>query len=432
MSIWQEAQGLKTEMVARRRDLHRHPESAWIEFRTASMVVKELEKLGYEVHYGAEVIAEKEMMGLPSEKVLEASMQRAISEGADKDIVAKMAGGKTGVVGIMHFKKPGKTVGLRFDMDCNEVEECTDATHRPMTEGFRSEHTGLMHACGHDGHVTIGLAAAKLIAAHKDEMAGTVKLFFQPGEEGVRGARAMVASGVADDVDYFAGGHLGFNCRVDGAIVCMTNGFLATSKLDAHFTGLSAHAGAAPEQGKNALLAAAQAAISLHTISRHGAGASRINVGVINAGTGRNVLPDVGLIKLETRGYTTEINDFMVKEARRMIKAAAELYDVKVTITEEGGASACDSSKEMGEEVCALLKKDSSFKQVELTTSMGGSEDCSYFMEKVQKNGGQAIYMMFGSKIAAGHHNKCFDFNEDTLPNAAAAMFTIVQHFGNK
>ena len=88
----------------------------------------------------------------------------------------------------------------------------------------------------------------------------------------------------------------------------MTDGFLATTKLDAEFTGVSAHAGAAPEQGKNALLAAAQAAISLNTIPRHSKGSSRINVGVLNAGTGRNVVPDIAAIKLETRGATTEID----------------------------------------------------------------------------------------------------------------------------
>ena len=209
--IWQEAYGMQEELTKRRRDLHRHPESAWTEFRTASMVAKELMGLGYEVHLGKEVMNEKEMMGVPSEATLQNCMDRAISEGADPVLVEKMRGGKTGVMGVMHFANPGKVIGLRFDMDSNEVVESSDHTHRPMAENFRSTHEGCMHACGHDGHVTVGLAVAKLIAEHKDEMSGTVKFFFQPAEEGVRGARAMVASGIVDDVEYFLSGHIGFN-----------------------------------------------------------------------------------------------------------------------------------------------------------------------------------------------------------------------------
>lgn len=430
--IWQEVYGMQGELTKRRRDLHRYPESAWTEFRTASMVAKELTRLGYEVHLGKEVMDEKEMMGVPSVQILQSCMDRAINEGADPALVEKMSGGKTGVMGIMHFAKPGKVVGLRFDMDSNEVVESSDSTHRPMAENFRSTHEGCMHACGHDGHVTVGLAVAKLIAEHKAEMAGTVKFFFQPAEEGVRGARAMVASGIVDDVEYFLSGHIGFNADKDNELVCMTGGFLATSKLDAHFTGVSSHAGAAPEQGKNALLAAAQAAISLHTISRHGAGASRINVGVINAGTGRNILPDVGEIKMETRGANTDINDYMMNESKRMIAAAAAMYDVKVTTKEVGGAPACELSENMGKEIYNIATASGQFAEVVPFISLGASEDCSYFMDRVQRNGGQATYMMYGTTLKAGHHNMAFDFNEECLPKAVGILVTLAQYFGNK
>ncbi len=430
--IWQEVYGMQEELTTRRRDLHRHPESAWTEFRTAAMVATELSRLGYEVYMGDAVMDEKEMMGVPSKEVLQSCMDRAIREGADPALVAKMAGGKTGVMGVMHFAKPGKILGLRFDMDSNEVVESTDPKHRPMAENFRSEHDGCMHACGHDGHVTVGLATAKLIAERKDEMSGSVKFFFQPAEEGVRGARAMVASGIVDDVDYFLSGHIGFNADKDNELVCMTGGFLATSKLDAHFTGVSSHAGAAPEQGKNALLAAAQAAISLHTISRHGAGASRINVGVINAGTGRNVLPDVGEIKLETRGANTDINDYMMQEAKRMIAAAATMYDVKVATKEVGGAPACELSEDMGKKIYKIASESGEFDIVVPFISLGAIEDCSYFMDRVQKNGGQANYMMYGTTLAAGHHNIAFDFNEKCLPKAVGILVTLALHFSNK
>ena len=431
-TIWQQAEELKDEMVERRRDLHRHPETGWTEFRTASMIIGELKKLGYDVKFGADVIDEKSMMGVPSEAELAEYMQRAISEGADPELVKKMAGGKTGIVATLKTDKPGKTVAFRFDMDCNDVEEERCDEHRPAKEGFASEHKKAMHACGHDGHVTIGLSAAKLLAANKARLAGTVKLIFQPAEEGVRGAFAMMNAGVVDDVDYLFGGHIGFKATADNCLVTMTDGFLATTKLDAEFTGVSAHAGAAPEQGKNALLAAAQAAISLNTIPRHSKGSSRINVGVLNAGTGRNVVPDIAAIKLETRGATTEIDEYMVTEAKRILNACAAMYDVKVKITMAGAAPACFADKELGHEVAELIEEKCHYDEVVEYVDMGGSEDCGYFMERVQQHGGRALYMMYGTKIAAGHHNSHFDFNEDCLWKAAATVTEIAVHFSNK
>jgi len=431
-TIWQQAEELKDEMVERRRDLHRHPETGWTEFRTASMIIGELKKLGYDVKFGADVIDEKSMMGVPSEAELADYMQRAISEGADPELVKKMAGGKTGIVATLKTDKPGKTVAFRFDMDCNDVEEERCDEHRPAKEGFASEHKKAMHACGHDGHVTIGLSAAKLLAANKARLAGTVKLIFQPAEEGVRGAFAMMNAGVVDDVDYLFGGHIGFKATADNCLVTMTDGFLATTKLDAEFTGVSAHAGAAPEQGKNALLAAAQAAISLNTIPRHSKGSSRINVGVLNAGTGRNVVPDIAAIKLETRGATTEIDEYMVTEAKRILNACAAMYDVKVKITMAGAAPACFADKELGHDVAELIEEKCHYDEVVEYVDMGGSEDCGYFMERVQQHGGRALYMMYGTKIAAGHHNSHFDFNEDCLWKAAATVTEIAVHFSNK
>ena len=392
-TIWKQAENLKEELVARRRNLHSHPETGWTEFRTASLIIKELEALGYEVHFGAEVVAEASMMGRPSAAELERYMKRAVTEGADLALVEKMAGGKTGVVGILDTGRPGKTVAFRFDMDCNDVEEDKGEGHRPAAEGFCSTHTKAMHACGHDGHVTIGLAVAKLLKENMDKLHGRIKLIFQPAEEGVRGALAMVDAGVVDDVDYLFGGH-----------------------------GVSAHAGAAPEEGKNALLAAAQAAISLSTISRHSQGSSRINVGVLNAGTGRNVVPDIASMKIETRGGNTEINEFMVKEARRMLQAAADLYDVKVDISLAGGAPASIYDKELAEEIAALVKEKCGYAHVLTYVDMGGSEDCTYFMDRVQKRGGKAAYMMYGTPIAAGHHNSHFDFDEEVLWKAAATL----------
>ena len=123
-----------------------------------------------------------------------------------------------------------------------------------------------------------------------------------------------------------------------------------------HVKGKPAHAGANPQNGRNALLAAAQASLALHTISRHSDGPSRINVGILKAGTGRNVIPDNAVIKFETRGGSTAINEFMEGEARRMIKAAADMYGVTVKMVARGSAASGNSSPDMGEEVYEVVK----------------------------------------------------------------------------
>jgi len=215
---------------------------------------------------------------------LERHFQRALEQGAHAAWAEKMRAERPAWLGSCVSRSPGPTVALRVDMDANDLIEAAEEKHRPFREGFASVNKGAMHACGHDGHTATGLGVAEVLAGLKDRLAGTVKLIFQPAEEGVRGAKAMVARGVVDDVKYVVGAHLGINLKKTGQVACRTEGFLATTKLDAVFTGKPAHAGGAPEQGRNAVLAAATATLNLHAISRHSQGASRINVGVIQGG----------------------------------------------------------------------------------------------------------------------------------------------------
>lgn len=419
------ATALEPKMVERRRDLHRHPETGWTEFRTASIVIHQLRDLGYEVQFGADVLEESERMGVPSEERLAAAMERAISEGAAPELVAAMAGGRTGVVGTLDTGRPGRHVALRFDMDCNDVVEAADDKHRPYREGFSSLHPGEMHACGHDGHTTAGLAVAEILASIKDELVGKVTFVFQPAEEGVRGARAMAAKGVVDGVDYLLGAHLMMpKCGFLGYDV---TGFLATTKFDADFTGVPAHAGGMPEAGKSALLAAANAAINISAITRHSGGPTRINVGVLNAGTGRNVIPAHAHMEVETRGATTAINEFVEKRAKDILKGAAAMYDVEVEFTQTGGAASGDNTPELSERIRAIAERLAIFEELGTMHDMGGSEDCSYFMERVQQNGGQAAYLIIGGSLAAVNHNLYFDFDEHALTLEAELLASATQ-----
>ena len=423
------AQAMKEEMIAQRRDFHKYPEAGWTEFRTASIVAETLTVLGYKVLVGSEVIDKASMMGVPRAEELEQHMKRAIDQGANPDWVEKMRGGKTGVVGILKFSKPGPTVALRFDLDANDVIEAEEEQHCPYAKKFSSRNKGVMHACGHDGHTAVGLALAKMIASLQDELSGSIKFIFQPAEEGVRGAKAMVQKGIVDDVDYLLGMHFGFNMKKTGQLACNVQGFLATTKLDAEFTGIAAHAGAAPETGHNALLAATAAATHLHTIARHGKGASRINVGVLQAGTGRNVIPANAIIKLETRGATSEINQYMYEEAVRTIEAAAAMHQVGVKISEEGGAAGGSNSPEMVAITERIARELGIFTEIVEDCNFNASEDCSYFMERVQERGGQAAYVMVGATLAAGHHDVHFDFDEEALVLGATLVGSVAINY---
>lgn len=415
-------QAKKEQLVNCRRDLHKHAETAWTEFRTASIVAETLTRLGYQVAVGEAVIDAEVMMGVPSPQELVSQQERAIAQGADPNWVGRMTGGKTGVMGVLRCGQPGPVAAFRFDMDANDVAEAMVEAHRPWREGFASVNAGAMHACGHDGHTAIGLTLAEILAERKDELAGTVKLIFQPAEEGVRGAKAMVARGIVDDVDFFVGLHLGIGLRQKGTMTCNTVGFLATTKLDAAYTGVPAHAGAAPETGQNALLAAATAALNLHAISRHSQGASRINVGVLQAGTGRNVIPDKAVLKLETRGTTSEINAYMYQRALTILEAAAAMYEVKLVLSPMGGAANCENNPILVGRLRQVAEKSNLFARILPAGNIGGSEDCTYFMERVQQQGGQAAYLMIGTELAAGHHDSRFDFDEDSLVSATAML----------
>lgn len=418
------AAGMEQALVDRRRDLHRHPESGWTEFRTASLVISRLQELGFAVEFGRDVMVENERMGVPGEEVLSACQERALSEGANSELVKKMAGGCTGVVATLDTGRPGKTVALRFDMDCNDVTEAADDKHRPNREGFASLHKGCMHACGHDGHTSVGLGVAEVLAKLQDKLAGKIKLIFQPAEEGVRGARAMAAKGVTDDVDFLIGSH--FMMPKIGFLAYDVQNFLATSKLNVDFKGVAAHAGGAPEQGKNALLAAAAAALNLHAITRHSGGSSRINVGVLRAGTGRNVVPAQGHMEIETRGATTEINDFIRERAEQVIKGAAMMYDTEVNITPMGSAPGGNNSPELAEKIRQAAQRLELFDNLTDTYDMCGSEDFMYFMERMQKQGKQAAYIIIGASLAAINHNDRFDFDEHAMVLAVSLLSAAV------
>jgi aminobenzoyl-glutamate utilization protein A len=405
---------LSPTLLKWRRDFHRYAESGWVEFRTASIVASTLQEWGFEVKAGREVIKPEARMGVPSEAFLRQQEQRALSQGAVAEWLPRLSGGFTGVVGILDSGRPGPTVAFRVDMDALDLQESADADHLPAAEGFASVNANMMHACGHDAHTAIGLGLAYVLSRMKDDLRGRVKMIFQPAEEGVRGARSMVEAGVVDDVDLFFACHVGTGVPL-GEVVCGADGYLATTKIDVTYRGVASHAGGHPEDGKNALLAAASAVLNLHAISRHSGGNSRINVGVLHAGSGRNIIPNHAAFKLETRGDTSEVNEYILSRAMGVIHGAAAMYGVQAEIDIVGKADSSSPSPELLPYIRAQASKVAGVTSIVDTRDASGSEDATYMMERVKQRGGLASYLVFGTTLAAGHHNEKFDIDERVL-----------------
>ncbi|MGY6213191.1 M20 family metallo-hydrolase [Cytobacillus firmus] len=418
---------LEIQLKEWRRDFHRYPEGGFLEMRTASIVASILDELGFGLEMGRQVMAADYFMGKPNQEETAAHYQWALENGAKKDYIEPFKDGYTGIVATMDTKKEGPTIAFRVDMDALPIHESEADSHFPQKEGFRSAVPNTMHACGHDAHTTIGLGLASLIAENKDSLKGKIKLIFQPAEEGTRGARSMAEAGVIDDVDYLIASHVGTGVP-DGHFVASKNGFLATSKLDVTFKGVSSHAGGNPEEGKNALLASASAALNIYAIPRHSEGATRINVGELHAGSGRNIIADKAVLKIETRGETTKINEYVKAQAEAVIAGSAQMYGVEYEIHTVGEAISAHGSKELASVLHACAQEASYIKESILEdNSPAGSEDATFFMERVQQNGGQATYCIFGTELAAGHHNEKFDINEGTMKNAVQLLFESIK-----
>lgn len=401
------------DIIAIRRDFHMHPEVGFTEFRTASKIVELLKSLGYDVIYGRDAMDEGSRRGVPTDVVLEKAYQRALLDGANPDILSNMKGGYTTVIGVLNGKKPGPTVGFRFDIDALPILESQDEEHYPKANGFHSKYEGNMHACGHDGHAAIGLGLASKLA--DGNFAGTVKLIFQAAEEGVRGAYAIVQKGLLDDVDYIFCHHLGADVP-SGEFHGGSTHFLASTKMTAHYYGVASHAGGNPEMGRNALLGASTALLNIHAIPRFSTGPTRVNVGILEGGTATNIIPQYAKMNVETRALTENENQDLEKRVRNIIAHSAAMHELDHKIEIIGAAIpiTCDN------ELVELAIEEA--KQVEGFTSFGngdgkglGSEDASFMIKRVQDQGGKGTYMIVGSTLPAPHHNPKFDIQEEVL-----------------
>jgi aminobenzoyl-glutamate utilization protein A len=199
-------------------------------------------------------------------------------------------------------------------------------------------------------------------------------------------------------------------------------GYLATAKFDARLSGRAAHASGEPHKGQNALLAAATAVVNLYAISRHREGATRVNVGRLNAGSGRNVIPADAWLEVETRGATTELNDYMYARAKQILESAATMHGCKLDLIEMGSAMGGSSDRALADRIESIARQVGGF-AVRAPEESGGSEDLTYMMARVQEQGGLATNVGIGADLGGwGHHTGRFDIDERVLGMATRLL----------
>jgi aminobenzoyl-glutamate utilization protein A len=420
-----ETRSLEDDLVALRRDLHRHPEPGFGEFRTASVLQEKLSALGLDVKIAEEAMDPAAVFSRPEGRI-DAAAERALALGVERDLVERLKRGGTALVAELRGGE-GPTVAFRFDMDCLPVMESGTPEHRPSRDGFRSLVDGEMHACGHDGHMAIGVGVASVLAARRAELAGTVRLIFQPAEEGaLGGARAIAARGFADDVDYLVCMHIGLGAA-SGEFVARAI-FLATSKFRVHFAGRGAHVVNSPETGRNALLAASSAALAAHAMAPHGRGWYSVNVGVLRAGDEQGVTPPWAVLDVGLWAETEVVHDYVVERLRETMEGAGATWGVDVTIEQIGGAPAAPEDSELAELACRIAERVPAITLVRDEEICRAGEDATVLLNRVAERGGKGIYVLVGSDLAAGHHAPDFDFDEQSLGTGTALLSALALH----
>lgn len=380
-----EAEAHYDEMVALRRDFHRHPELGFEEHRTAGIVAEKLQDLGLEV-------------------------QRGI--------------GQTGVVALLEGNRPGPTILLRFDMDALPIQENSDIA-------YASENPGIMHACGHDGHTTMGLTLAKILSKFQGDMAGTLKFVFQPAEEGLGGAFAMIADGVLENPrpDVALAMHLWTpepfgNVRVlEGP--CMSSSSVFTLTV----TGRGGH-GAAPHMAVDPVLAAAHIVAALQSIVSRNVDPQDsvvVSIGEFRAGTTFNVIPDDAVLKGTVRSYNNELHRMIYRRILEMATKMAEAFSCTASMETIAIVQAVVNAPEPTAVVYNAAAQIMGEDHITPKRTMA-SEDMGFILDEIP-----GCYFFIGAgnddEARFPHHHSRFNFDERAMINGVAVMGQAVANY---
>lgn len=413
---------IEEELIRLRRHFHKYAEPAWMEFLTTAKIIEELKNYNLDLYYGKEIYFNKRM-GLPEKNMVESYKNSISISNIEKK--EEILDSYTGLIAVLDTKKIGPNIGFRFDIDANELCESNSLGHLPNILNFSSKNSFAMHACGHDAHMSIGIELAKILASNIKKLKGKIIFIFQPAEEGVRGAYSLMNNPIIDKLDYLAGMHIGMDVK-SGEIGVGSHGFLATKKIDIIFKGKASHAGASPEKGHNALLAASSAVLNFNSLAQHSMGEARINVGKLNAGSGRNIIANKAKIEMEIRGENDHIISYLYDGVNRIVEGSAISYDCSYEIEIKGQAPSLISYDEEFIKNLRNYYKEKSYKLVD--ANLKCSEDIAYLLNEVRKAGGKTVHFILGSNLKDSHHSEEFDINEKDMLRGVDLMVDFVKY----
>lgn len=379
-----EIREIEPELMEIRHDLHKHPELGFEETRTQAVVRAWLERYGY-----------------------------APAESAGTGLVANLHPGP----------RPGPTIALRADLDCLPMPEHTALP-------YRSVHAGRAHKCGHDGHTAILMGAAALLARHRDQIPGNVRLLFQPAEEGVRGggARVMVAEGALDGVTEVYGLHnwpawpFGEVRVKPGAMMAQVHSF------EIELIGKGGH-GSQPQLCRDPIVAASHLVTALQTVVSRGfgyEGGAVVSVCSFHAGTTNNVIPERARLSGTIRTFDPAATARTLERFREVIRGVASSFGVECNETIEVGYPVLMNDPgcaEVVRRVAAEALGEARVKPADLP--MAGGEDFAYFAEARP-----SAYFFLGAQRGAGEtpvcHHPDFDFDDRLIPLGVELFLRIV------
>jgi len=367
------------ELTAMRRDFHAHPEIGMEETRTAGIVAAKLREWGIEVHEGV---------------------------------------GRTGVVGVLR-RGAGPSVGLRADMDCLPMDEQTNLDYRSNTPGR-------MHACGHDGHTTMLLGAARYLA-QSDTFRGTVHFIFQPGEEGMGGALAMLEDRLFErfPCDAIYAMHNRPGMPVGEFAISPGPSAAGGAFFDIHVTGRGSH-GARPEASIDPVLVCSHITTALQSIVARNiapADTAVLSVTRIVGGDAYNVIPQTATISGTCRAFKREVMTQMEEGMKRIAKGVAEGFGATAEVDFRFIFAPLINDPARTTELADAAAAVSGDDKVDRAKPPGmGSEDFSFMMEKVP-----GAYIQVGNGESAQLHNPAYNFNDDCTPYGSALYASIVE-----
>jgi amidohydrolase len=383
INICPEINEISEDIIFTRRDFHKYPELAFQEHRSAKIIAEKLTSFGLNVETGV---------------------------------------GKTGVVGILNPNHSGKTIALRADMDALPIQETGDVE-------YASQNDGIMHACGHDGHMAILLGVAKVLSEKSDTINGTIKFIFQPAEEGYGGAKYMIKDGVLNGVDEIYGAHL-WNYQKYGTIGVKPGPVMAAADL---FTitikGKGGH-GATPHGTVDAVVVSSHVIQALQTIVSRNTNpleSTVVTIGKINGGYNFNIIADNVVLKGTARAYTEENRQLIKTRMNEILKGLSAAFNAKISLDYEDGYPPTINDKTCAENLLNSATKIVGAGAGEPYLSMGG-EDFSYFAN--EKPG---CFFFIGSSpndrelLSTPHHCSHFDIDEEALLVGSSVFVQLIE-----